>query len=102
LEKSNTKLALVNEKLKTNANYDALTGLPNRNLLAERMQHCISSNKHKQNHIAIAFIDLDGFKEINDLHGHSFGDDLLRHIADEIKILMREGDTLARFGGDDY
>ena len=102
MEKSNTKLALVNEKLKTNANYDALTGLPNRNLLAERMQHCISSNKHKQNHIAIAFIDLDGFKEINDLHGHSFGDDLLRYIADEIKILMREGDTLARFGGDEF
>jgi diguanylate cyclase (GGDEF)-like protein/PAS domain S-box-containing protein len=102
LEKSNNTLALVNEKLKTNAYYDALTGLPNRNLLADRMQHCIKINKRKQKHIAIAFMDLDGFKEINDLHGHSFGDDLLCCIAEKIKMLMRDCDTLARFGGDEF
>jgi diguanylate cyclase (GGDEF)-like protein/PAS domain S-box-containing protein len=102
LEKSNNELAQVNEKLKKNAYYDALTGLPNRNLLADRMQHSIKVNKRKKNHIAIAFIDLDGFKDINDLHGHSFGDELLCCIAEKIKLLMREGDTLARFGGDEF
>ncbi len=102
LEKSYKELAQVNEKLKKNAYYDTLTGLPNRNLLADRMQHSIKINKRKKNHIAIAFMDLDGFKDINDLHGHSFGDDLLCCIAKKIKILMREGDTLARFGGDEF
>jgi PleD family two-component response regulator len=77
LEKSNDELAQVNEKLKKNAYYDALTGLPNSNLLADRMQHSIKVNKRKKNHIAIAFIDSDGFKDINDLHGHSFGNELL-------------------------
>jgi diguanylate cyclase (GGDEF)-like protein/PAS domain S-box-containing protein len=102
LEKSFDELAQVNQKLKKNAYYDALTGLPNRNLLADRMQHCIRTNKRKQHHIAIVFIDLDGFKEINDLHGHSFGDDLLCCISEKIKHLMRSGDTLARFGGDEF
>jgi diguanylate cyclase (GGDEF)-like protein/PAS domain S-box-containing protein len=102
LEKSNHKLAQLNEVLKKNAYYDALTGLPNRNLLADRMQQCISNNKRQQSHIAIVFMDLDGFKEINDLHGHSFGDDLLCFIAQKIKLLMREDDTLARFGGDEF
>ncbi|MFT5837716.1 MAG: diguanylate cyclase (GGDEF)-like protein/PAS domain S-box-containing protein [Flavobacteriales bacterium] len=102
LEKSNAELAQVNKKLKKNAYYDALTGLPNRNLLADRMRHSIKVNKRKQNFIAIAFLDLDGFKDINDLHGHSFGDDLLCCIAEKIKLLMRGGDTLARFGGDEF
>jgi diguanylate cyclase (GGDEF)-like protein/PAS domain S-box-containing protein len=102
LEKSNNKLAQVNKILKTNANYDALTGLPNRNLLADRMQHSITCSKRNNNHIAIVFMDLDGFKEINDLHGHSFGDDLLCCIAEKIKGLMPQGDTLARFGGDEF
>jgi diguanylate cyclase (GGDEF)-like protein/PAS domain S-box-containing protein len=102
LEKSNDTLALVNEKLKKNAYYDALTGLPNRNLLADRMQQSIKINIRQQSHIAIAFIDLDGFKVINDLHGHSFGDDLLCCIAEKIKFLMPEGDTLSRFGGDEF
>ncbi|AGH45283.1 PAS/PAC sensor-containing diguanylate cyclase/phosphodiesterase [Paraglaciecola psychrophila 170] len=66
------------------------------------MQQCISNNKRQQSHIAIVFMDLDGFKEINDLHGHSFGDDLLCFIAQKIKLLMREDDTLARFGGDEF
>jgi diguanylate cyclase (GGDEF)-like protein len=101
LEKSNHKLAQVNGVLK-NAYYDALTGLPNRNIIADRMQQCISKNKRQQSHIAIVFMDLDGFKEINALNGHSFGDDLLCFIAQKIKLLMREGDTLARFGGDEF
>lgn len=102
LEQSVTELAQVNKKLKKNANYDALTGLPNRNLLADRMQQSIARNLRSKSHIAIAFMDLDGFKEINDLHGHGFGDDLLCNIAENIKNSMRTCDTLARFGGDEF
>lgn len=102
LEEFNNDLANVNEKLKLNANYDALTGLPNRNLLADRMQQSIMRNELSPHHIAIAFIDLDGFKEINDLHGHGLGDDLLRDIAKKINDSLRPCDTLARFGGDEF
>lgn len=102
LEKSNSDLEQVNEKLKLSANYDALTGLPNRNLLADRMQQSIIRSERSQSHIAIAFLDLDGFKEINDIHGHSLGDVLLCDIAKKIKDSMRGCDTLARFGGDEF
>ncbi|MEH6446649.1 MAG: diguanylate cyclase, partial [Oceanospirillaceae bacterium] len=102
LEKSIADLALLNTQLKYNANYDALTGLPNRNLLADRMQQSIVRNDRHHQSIAIAFLDLDGFKEINDLYGHSFGDELLCHISEQLKHSMRECDTLARFGGDEF
>ena len=102
LEESNLQLAHVNKELEANAYYDALTGLPNRNLLADRMMHSIQANKRKENHIAIAFMDLDGFKEVNDLYGHGIGDELLRTIANKIKHLMRDCDTLSRFGGDEF
>jgi diguanylate cyclase (GGDEF)-like protein/PAS domain S-box-containing protein len=102
LETSITDLARVNSQLKLSANYDALTGLPNRNLLADRMQQSIMRNERHKQSIAIAFLDLDGFKEINDLHGHSIGDDLLCHISKQLKESMRECDTLARFGGDEF
>jgi diguanylate cyclase (GGDEF)-like protein/PAS domain S-box-containing protein len=102
LEKSNRDLADVNEILKHGANYDALTGLPNRNLLADRMEQAIAYNKRNKSSIAIVFIDLDGFKEVNDTYGHSTGDDLLCCITEELKKTMRECDTLARIGGDEF
>jgi diguanylate cyclase (GGDEF)-like protein/PAS domain S-box-containing protein len=102
LEKSNNKLEKLNEKLKHSANYDALTGLPNRNFLADRMQQSIKKIERTGRHLAIAFIDLDGFKEINDAYGHSSGDDLLRRISSSIQDSMRVCDTLSRFGGDEF
>ncbi|TYK65710.1 putative bifunctional diguanylate cyclase/phosphodiesterase [Colwellia echini] len=102
LKKSNRELEQVNIKLERNANYDALTGLPNRNLLADRMQQTIERSNRKHNSFAIAFIDLDRFKEINDTYGHSFGDELLCSIAEQFQHSMRSCDTLARFGGDEF
>lgn len=102
LEKSNIKLENANSALKLSANYDALTGLPNRNLLADRLQQAMAKSIRKKSYIAIAFIDLDGFKEINDIHGHSIGDELLKKVANKLKQILRESDTLARFGGDEF
>ena len=84
------------------AHYDALTGLPNRVLLADRLQQAMSQAQRRKNKVAVVFLDLDGFKNINDSHDHEFGDLLLVHIANKMKSVMREGDTLARFGGDEF
>ena len=85
LKKANKNLKQVNKQLIHNANYDPLTGLPNRSLLADRMEQAIAHNKRKKSSIAIAFIDLDGFKEVNDTYGHSIGDDLLCCITEQLK-----------------
>jgi diguanylate cyclase (GGDEF)-like protein/PAS domain S-box-containing protein len=84
------------------AHYDALTGLPNRVLLADRLKQAIS-HSHRQNAaLAVLYIDLDGFKAINDQYGHDTGDQLLVNIAHRLKATLREGDTIARIGGDEF
>ena len=95
-------LEKANEKLALNANFDSLTGLPNRNLLAERMNDCLNKCSNSHDHAAIAFIDLDGFKEINDKYGHSFGDTVLKQIALQLENVTNEHDTVARLGGDEF
>lgn len=102
LEKSNIKLETANSALKLSAHYDALTGLPNRNLLADRLQQAMAKSIRKKSYVAIAFIDLDGFKEINDIHGHSIGDELLKKVANKLEHILRDSDTLSRFGGDEF
>lgn len=102
LEKSNQVLKEVNEKLKFAANYDPLTHLPNRNLLADRMQQALIKAQRNSKQIAIAFLDLDGFKEVNDAYGHDIGDEFLCLVANRFKTAIREDDTLARFGGDEF
>jgi diguanylate cyclase (GGDEF)-like protein/PAS domain S-box-containing protein len=84
------------------AHYDALTQLPNRVLLADRLQQAISQAERRQTEIAVVYLDLDGFKAINDLHGHASGDKLLIELADRMKHALRDGDTLARLGGDEF
>ncbi|MFZ4538921.1 EAL domain-containing protein [Propionivibrio sp.] len=84
------------------AHYDALTALPNRVLLADRLrQGMVQSQRHHQM-MAVAYLDLDGFKAINDSHGHEVGDQLLMTVASRMKQALREGDTLARLGGDEF
>ena len=84
------------------AHYDPLTGLPNRLLLSDRLSYTIASANRLNNKLAVIFLDLDGFKPVNDTYGHAIGDELLRRIAKELKTVLREEDTLARLGGDEF
>jgi len=89
-------------QLKHIAHYDALTKLPNRVLLADRLQQAMAHSQRRHQPLAVAFLDLDGFKAINDNFGHEAGDLLLMTVADRMKGALREGDTLARIGGDEF
>ncbi len=84
------------------AHYDALTGLPNRVLLADRMQLAMTQTRRRDRRLVVAYLDLDGFKAINDQHGHDVGDQLLTTLAARLKSALREGDTIARLGGDEF
>ncbi|MFW9617661.1 EAL domain-containing protein [Aquabacterium sp.] len=90
------------QQLERIAHYDALTLLPNRVLLADRLQQAMFQAKRRGLQVAVAYLDLDGFKAINDEHGHSVGDSFLSAIADRMKRELRESDTLARLGGDEF
>jgi diguanylate cyclase (GGDEF)-like protein/PAS domain S-box-containing protein len=90
------------KKLEHIAHYDALTQLPNRVLLGDRLnQHMIQTARRKQ-YLAVVFLDLDGFKDVNDQFGHQTGDTLLTIMAKRLKHALREGDTIARIGGDEF
>lgn len=90
-------------QLLRNAFYDALTGLPNRVLFLDRLRQSFERSKRRNNyHFAVLFLDLDGFKGINDNFGHRMGDDFLVEIAQRLKSILRTGDTVARFGGDEF
>ncbi|WP_151633281.1 putative bifunctional diguanylate cyclase/phosphodiesterase [Noviherbaspirillum aerium] len=95
-------LKSVNEKLQHQATHDALTGLPNRILLFERIQLAIDSAERTQNQFALYFIDLDGFKAINDSLGHAAGDGVLKELASRLKNVVRREDIVARLGGDEF
>ncbi len=84
------------------AHFDALTGLPNRVLLAEQLLKSIAQCGARELSLAVAYLDLDGFKAINDRHGHSVGDALLIAVSTRMKAVLREGDILARIGGDEF
>ena len=90
------------QQLEHIAHYDALTHLPNRVLLADRLQQAIHQSQRRRHSLAVVFLDLDGFKAVNDRHGHAVGDTLLITLAQRMKAAMREGDTLARIGGDEF
>lgn len=82
--------------------YDALTGLPNRKLLDERLGQAMAKARRHQGRIALLFIDLDRFKPINDNYGHAYGDLLLKEVALRLQSCMRESDTASRLGGDEF
>ena len=84
------------------AHYDALTGLPNRVLLSDRLQQAMALTHRNESTIAVVYLDIDGFKVINDTYGHDVGDKLLTVVATRMKKTLREGDTIARLGGDEF
>jgi diguanylate cyclase (GGDEF)-like protein/PAS domain S-box-containing protein len=97
-----TALIRYQEQLEYQANYDSLTRLPNRNLLRDRLQHALVVAQRHHNGVAVVFIDLDGFKNVNDSLGHSVGDRLLAVVGDRLARCARATDTVARHGGDEF
>ncbi|MDF2657614.1 MAG: hypothetical protein K0Q94_405 [Paenibacillus sp.] len=93
---------LEEEQMRHKAYYDALTGLPNRFLLQDRLRTAISHASRQGGMLAVLFIDLDGFKHINDTLGHRTGDMLLHAIAGRLRSRLRESDTVSRVGGDEF
>ncbi|MFT5660716.1 MAG: diguanylate cyclase (GGDEF)-like protein/PAS domain S-box-containing protein [Sulfurimonas sp.] len=89
-------------KLKKIAHYDLLTGLPNRVLLADRLQQAMIHAQRRETIIGIAYLDLDGFKNINDTYGHDVGDKLLIAVSSNMQKCLRDGDTISRIGGDEF
>lgn len=90
------------EKIYLLAHMDSLTGLPNRRLFHDRLDHALARARREGRKICLAYLDLDNFKEINDTYGHDFGDKLLQGVAARMSAIMRESDTLARLGGDEF
>ena len=84
------------------AHFDALTNLPNRVLLADRLQQAMAQAQRRGQRLAVTYLDLDGFKPVNDRHGHDAGDQVLITLAQRMKQALREGDSLARLGGDEF
>ncbi len=89
------------EELERQANYDGLTGLPNRHLLNDRLKQAVFAQRNPRS-ISVVFIDLDHFKVINDSLGHNAGDEVLQHVAERLRLAVRDGDTVARLGGDEF
>lgn len=106
LESATGKLAYslqeANEQLLYQATHDALTNLPNRRLFVDRLQHAIHSSRRSNHHCGVLFLDLDGFKTVNDSLGHAVGDALLKEVTQRIQTQLREEDMVARMGGDEF
>jgi diguanylate cyclase (GGDEF)-like protein/PAS domain S-box-containing protein len=97
-----TDRKLTEERVQFLAYHDALTGLPNRTLLEDRLAQALASARRRKEKVALLFLDLDRFKMINDSCGHSFGNLLLQEVADRLRSAAREQDTVARVGGDEF
>lgn len=96
------KLLQHQAELRRLAHHDTLTGLPNRKLLDDRLQQMLARAKREANLVAVLYLDLDGFKRLNDTFGHEAGDKALRETARRLMSLVRHSDTVARIGGDEF
>lgn len=97
-----TEYKAVQTRIGFLASHDRLTELPNRDLFYDRLSQSISLSRRKRQHLAVLFLDLDGFKAVNDTHGHQVGDATLREAARRLQFCVREMDTVARLGGDEF
>jgi diguanylate cyclase (GGDEF)-like protein/PAS domain S-box-containing protein len=97
-----TERKKAEEEVQRLAHYDPLTGQPNRFLLQERLQHALVQAKRDDNEVGVIFVDLDRFKWVNDTLGHACGDQLLKKVAGKLQKCVRQGDTVARIGGDEF
>lgn len=90
------------EELRYRVHHDALTRLPNRSLFWDRLLHAVSRDRRSGSALAVLFLDIDGFKEVNDRLGHPAGDRVLREVADRMAAVVRKADTVGRYGGDEF
>src|SRR5439155_1065140 len=102
LKETERELVRLKEEAQARALHDALTGLPNRTLVKDRLAQAIAHCVRFGNKLAVAFIDLDNFKQINDAHGHQVGDQILVEVARCISAAVRKTDTVGRWGGDEF
>ena len=102
LEQSHDELRRSQEQLQQMAYFDSLTGLPNRRMFNDEMRRLIARSMRGQGNFALLLVDLDGFKQVNDVDGHDAGDALLVAVADRLRALVRETDRVARLGGDEF
>jgi diguanylate cyclase (GGDEF)-like protein len=102
VEQANRELAALVEKASHAASHDPLTGLANRRVFFDRLEHTIEIARRHGTLVGVVFIDLDGFKNVNDTYGHAAGDELLRQIAQRLDTTLRRADTVARYGGDEF
>ncbi len=90
------------EQIRRQANYDALTGLPNRSLFFDRLHQAVIAARREEGLLALLFVDLDRFKAVNDTFGHVLGDEILQEVAERFSACVRDSDTVARLGGDEF
>ena len=96
------RLSIVQRQLRKLATHDPLTELPNRSSVVSRLERAVARTRRSGKLVAVLFLDLDGFKSINDSHGHAQGDDLLVQVADRLRSVLRTSDTIGRLGGDEF
>lgn len=97
-----TERKRIESQIEHLAYHDQLTGLPNRSLLLARLRQELAASRRHSRFGAVMFVDLDQFKQINDVHGHTAGDEVLKEVATRLRYFLRQEDTVARFGGDEF